>query len=408
MKNSLTKTVINLCHFVTFLLLTAIVYMGGRGAINFGSYQHFVTDNIFGIYLVLIALLSLIASVMIVSTEWVFSDNKTKSQMGTLYLFVESLLLIYAGIEIVEVSERLFGPICLNIGILSLLLSLLFLRDASKNKEAVKLELDVKSFLKIPRFKTLLKSALFVVIAMLFGSHQSYFGTSFFGMFVGWSVGNTMIAKQYPLMHAIREGQGDEVHRLVQEGYSINGKRYLNGKCYGTPLELAVMQRTGLMRGRHPNIAQYLIANGAKMETCNKHPVYEMITRTTNNKIEEYFLEEGLTDPNQKYGGDYPLNLALKRCLNVSRESWTASRIRLYLKYGADPNIDNGKPLYIAAKRNCVNATRILIENGAKTDMKYENDQTILQLIQDGGWKKPEGHYSEFSDDLIEVLEGRE
>lgn len=82
---------------------------------------------------------------------------------------------------------------------------------------------------------------------------------------------------------------------------------------------------------------------------------------------------EAGADPNEYFNGEHPLIEALKT-INEENET-TVQIIRLLLSGGAYPNLksESIQPLYLAARKNLVKITELLLKYGAEKEKKSGN-----------------------------------
>lgn len=336
---------------------------------------------------------------MIRSTDLILADSRNKCRLGLSILLSESLLLLYFGYIIFINTGVVFSGLYLLSGLVGLIV--VFKRYQSSksfaDSEPFKFFLIEKNdLLRWPSLYKCIKGAFLILLAFVFGHHIPYFGSSIFGMYGGGSVGSAIVAQQYPLLEAIDKGDIDKMYSLVKSGFPVNGKRFRNKKCIGTPIEKAAIKRT-------PQALFLLLSEGAVFEGCQKEFTYRMISSgpAENNLI---LLERGIIRANKKYNRQYPLSILAHRCLNLKKKNETTKKIEIYIENGANPN--EGKALYIAANRNCVETAKILIENGADPLRTYEEGMTILDLLKKGEWARlSAGFRPEFDPAIVKLFE---
>lgn len=146
------------------------------------------------------------------------------------------------------------------------------------------------------------------------------------------------------LVIAIKNGELDKVKELIEENQNLVNSLDKNGL---TPLHGAIAEKK-------PNIAQYLITNGANVNA--------------------------ITDK----GGQTPAHLAaFIECEDC---------MELLIKNGANVNCkrkhEDGTPLHIAAFNGHIKVVKCLIDHGADINAKTKDGKTALDICKDSETKQ--------------------
>lgn len=175
------------------------------------------------------------------------------------------------------------------------------------------------------------------------------------------------------LSRAVRDGQEDVVHLLLEHGAEVN---HLN-KDLNSPLILAVDHG-------HARMVVLLIQAGASVNCANKNcetPLKLAATRG-NTEITKLLLNAGACPNYMSRQGDTALNRA---CI-----SGNLSLVKDLIAAGADVNSVNNiytngvSPLILAAKRNQLPLLVALLQAGAAVNSRnnlYEDDDTLLIYV---------------------------
>ena len=174
---------------------------------------------------------------------------------------------------------------------------------------------------------------------------------------------------------AAREGNLQEVQRLINEGVDVNSKAEDNQ----TPLHYASWHG-------HFEVAKLLLANGANINARTKLWNWAPLHYASDKghlEMVKFFLENGANPNASSYGADTSLHLAsLEGHFEIAK---------LLVKYGADVNVKTKRgrtPLHHAVFSERINIVELLLVKGADVNAVVDKfGWTPLQLAEQR-WNK--------------------
>lgn len=189
------------------------------------------------------------------------------------------------------------------------------------------------------------------------------------------------------LKKAIRGNDAAEILRII--GKNPDAANARDSEFHATPLHWAVIDN-------RPELARLLIANGAEINTRDKHGMTPLHKAVLFGRAEmaEHLLNNG-AEPDMlapRYGR------IMVSPLDLAAEAGMTEIIRILLNHGAklDPEKPERKrvaPLHLAAGKGNYEAARMLLEAGANSNAKDMNGKTPLH------WAEETGH-----DDVAQLL----
>jgi ankyrin repeat protein len=181
-----------------------------------------------------------------------------------------------------------------------------------------------------------------------------------------------------PLMVAAASGHKEMVELLLQGGANLTPKpdiaatrleTTLGAACANSRLEVVKLL---LARGADPNLCDRSGRSALFRACASKGARLAMATLLLEKGAKPNLAGKGPTvrDPNGSYESITPLSLAVN--------AGDLDLIKLLLEKGTDPNFDSGNPLQLplchAIIGKQLEAARLLIKGGAKTDVALPND----------------------------------
>lgn len=168
-----------------------------------------------------------------------------------------------------------------------------------------------------------------------------------------------------PLHQAVRDGDVQEVERLVQEGADINA-RDEEDYC---PLHYAVL-------GKNKEIIKILIDNGASISALPKQWIspFHLSLSPQRMDVMSFLLEEGADVNEEDCHGNTPLHVTASIC-----KLYDSEMLKILLKHGADVTVKNIRgetPLHVATTEGIFESVEILMEHGADPNARDNVDRT--------------------------------